>query len=59
MILYKVKYLLFHVIISVYNFNAIDLEFTSGYRLVKFLVRVVTSLYLKFAIYNKRLEHAN
>jgi hypothetical protein len=55
MILYKVKYLLFHVIISVYNFNAIDLEFTSRYRLVEFLVRVVTSLYLKFAIYNKRL----
>jgi hypothetical protein len=55
MILYKVKYLLFHVIISVYNFNAIDLEFTRGYRLVEFFVRVVTSHYLEFAIYNEWL----
>jgi hypothetical protein len=33
-ILNKVKYLLFHVVVTIYNLYSINLEFTGGYSLI-------------------------
>ncbi len=51
MILYKVKYLLLHVVIAIHDFNSINFEFASRDRLIQFFVGVIASLEFKFAVH--------
>ena len=56
--LYKIEYLLLHVIVSVHDLDTIDPEFAAGYRLKQLLVRVVLCLHLELLVDYQGLQDA-
>ncbi len=56
MTLYKVEYLLLHLIVSIHNFNPVDLVFACWHILEQLFVRVVFNLHLEFLVYNQGFQ---